>query len=81
MAASYATLHAGELVDRTAPLSWIVEGLLLEAGAGILGGAPKSCKSYFALDRITLLTASRTVPLEEWAEQGGASRLRVREPR
>ena len=49
-AAPYATLHAGELVDRTAPLSWIVEGLFLEAGAGILGGAPKSCKSFFALD-------------------------------
>jgi hypothetical protein len=50
MAVPYATLHAGELVDRTAPLAWIVEGLFLEAGAGILGGAPKSCKSFFALD-------------------------------
>jgi hypothetical protein len=49
-AAPYATLHAGELVSRTAPLAWIVEGLFLEAGAGILGGAPKSCKSFFALD-------------------------------
>jgi hypothetical protein len=49
-AAPYATLPAGELVSRTAPLSWIVEGLFLEAGAGILGGAPKSCKSFFALD-------------------------------
>lgn len=48
--APYATLHASELVSRTAPLSWIVEGLFLEAGAGILGGAPKSCKSFFALD-------------------------------
>jgi hypothetical protein len=49
-AAPYATLHAGELASRTAPLAWIVEGLFLEAGAGILGGAPKSCKSFFALD-------------------------------
>lgn len=48
--APYATLHAGELVSQTAPLAWIVEGLFLEAGAGILGGAPKSCKSFFALD-------------------------------
>ena len=46
----YATLHAGELSDRTAPLSWLIEGLFLDAGAGILGGAPKSCKSFFALD-------------------------------
>lgn len=28
----------------------MVEGLFIEAGAGILGGAPKSCKSFFALD-------------------------------
>lgn len=46
----YQTLHAGELASKTAPLAWIVEGLFLEAGAGILGGAPKSCKSFFALD-------------------------------
>ena len=50
MVAPYATLHAGELASQTPPLSWIVEGLFLEAGAGILGGAPKSCKSFFALD-------------------------------
>lgn len=50
MAIPYATLQAGELVSRTTPLSWIVEGIFLEAGAGILGGAPKSCKSFFALD-------------------------------
>lgn len=46
----YATLHAGSLQNQTAPLAWIVEDLFLEAGAGILGGAPKSCKSFFALD-------------------------------
>ena len=46
----YATLAAGELARTTAPLAWIVDGLFLEAGAGILGGAPKSCKSFFALD-------------------------------
>jgi hypothetical protein len=46
----YATLAAGELERTTAPLAWIVDGLFLEAGAGILGGAPKSCKSFFALD-------------------------------
>lgn len=49
-ASPYATVHAGDLASRTAPLSWIVEGLFLEAGAGILGGAPKSCKSFLALD-------------------------------
>jgi RecA-family ATPase len=46
----YATLPAGELERTTAPLAWIVDGLFLEAGAGILGGAPKSGKSFLALD-------------------------------
>lgn len=46
----YATLGAGELQRTVAPLSWLVEGLFLDAGAGILGGAPKSCKSFFALE-------------------------------
>jgi RecA-family ATPase len=50
MTIPYTTVHAGELARRTAPPSWLVEGLFLEAGAGILGGAPKSCKSFFALD-------------------------------
>lgn len=46
----YATISAGELETKAAPVNWIVENLFLEAGAGILGGAPKSCKSFFALD-------------------------------
>jgi hypothetical protein len=58
-ATPYATLHAGELANCTAPLSWIVDGLFLEAGAGILGGAPKSCKSFFALD-LCVAIASNT---------------------
>jgi len=49
-AAPYATLQAGELERTTAPLAWIVDGLFLEAGAGILGGAPKTGKSFLALD-------------------------------
>ncbi len=57
-AAPYQTLHVGELTSRTAPLSWIVEGLFLEAGAGILGGAPKSCKSFFALDLCVAVVSS-----------------------
>lgn len=58
-AAPYATLHAGDMASSTTPLSWIVEGLFLEAGAGILGGAPKSCKSFFALD-LCVAIASHT---------------------
>jgi len=49
-ATPYATLQAGELERTTAPLAWIVDGLFLDAGAGILGGAPKAGKSFLALD-------------------------------
>ena len=31
-------------------MSWLVEGLWETEGVGILGGAPKSCKSWLALD-------------------------------
>jgi hypothetical protein len=56
----YATLHAGQLKSQTAPLSWVVEDLFLEAGAGILGGAPKSCKSFFALDLCVAIASGTT---------------------
>lgn len=49
-AAPYATLAAAELAKKTAPLSWLADELFLDAGAGILGGTPKSGKSFFALD-------------------------------
>jgi hypothetical protein len=46
----YQTLHAARLADETPPLAWMVEELFIEAGAGILGGAPKTGKSFLALD-------------------------------
>jgi hypothetical protein len=55
----YRTLPAARVAADTAPLRWLVEGLFLEAGAGILGGAPKSCKSFFALD-LAVAVASAT---------------------
>lgn len=48
--APYETLTAANLARSTEPLAWLVEGLFLRGGAGILGGAPKSCKTFFALD-------------------------------
>jgi hypothetical protein len=42
----YATVAAAELAERTAPLSWLVDGLFLKAGAGILGGAPKTGRAW-----------------------------------
>jgi biotin operon repressor len=49
-AVPYNTLHAARLADQTPPLAWMVEELFIEAGAGILGGAPKTGKSFLALD-------------------------------
>ena len=46
----YATVCAAELAGATEPLKWIAQGLFLESGAGILGGAPKSGKSFLALE-------------------------------
>ena len=59
MAQPYATCSAAQLAERAAPLAWLAEGLFLQGGAGILGGAPKSLKSYFALDLcVAVATAS-----------------------
>src|SRR5215470_6004724 len=43
--------RASELSIDSAPLShWLVEGLWSEQAVGILGGEPKCCKSFLALD-------------------------------
>jgi len=55
-----ATIPAAQLVATTAPVQWIVQDLLLEGGAAILGGAPKTGKSFLALDLCVAL-ASATV--------------------
>lgn len=58
-AVPYRTVAAAHLKDTTAPLRWLADGLFLRGGAGILGGAPKSCKSFFALD-LCVAVASKT---------------------
>jgi RecA-family ATPase len=55
-----ATVHAAKLVATTAPIEWLVEGLLLKSGTSILGGAPKAGKSFVALD-VCVAVASATV--------------------
>jgi hypothetical protein len=58
-ATPYRTAHPTALAAETPRLEWLVDGLFLKAGAGILGGAPKSCKSFFALD-LAVSVASAT---------------------
>jgi hypothetical protein len=55
-----ATIPAAQLVATTTPVQWIVQDLLLEGGAAILGGAPKTGKSFLALDLCVAL-ASATI--------------------
>ncbi|MBV9946198.1 MAG: AAA family ATPase [Myxococcales bacterium] len=57
--APYTTVLAAELASSTPPLAWLADGLFLVGGAGILGGAPKSGKSFFALD-LAVAVASAT---------------------
>lgn len=58
-ASPYATVPAAELACSTPPARWLLDGLFPLAGAGILGGAPKSMKSFLALD-MTVAVASGT---------------------
>jgi hypothetical protein len=58
-AAPYRTLPAARVADPTTPLAWLLADLFLVGGAGILGGAPKAGKSFFALD-LAIAVASGT---------------------
>lgn len=55
-----ATLPAAQLVATASPVQWLVQDLLLDSGAAILGGAPKSGKTFLALD-LCVAVASGTV--------------------
>jgi hypothetical protein len=57
--APYRTLPAAQLADPTAPLRWLLTDLFLVGAAGILGGAPKTGKSFFALE-LAVAVASAT---------------------
>jgi hypothetical protein len=58
-AAPYRTLPAAQLADPTAPLRWLLADLFLVGAAGMLGGAPKTGKSFLALE-LAVAVASGT---------------------
>jgi len=43
-------LRIGEIPPEEVPRRWMIEGLWGAAAVGIIGGAPKSCKSWLGLD-------------------------------
>jgi hypothetical protein len=64
--APYRTLPAARVAETTAPVRWLLDGLFLAGGAGILGGAPKTGKSFFALE-LAVAVASGTPGAGHWA--------------
>lgn len=64
--APYRTLPAAQLGDPTAPLRWLLADLFLVGGAGMLGGAPKTGKSFFALE-LAVAVASATAAAGRFA--------------
>jgi AAA domain len=52
-------VRAADLADQEPLRRWLVESLWARAGVGIVGGAPKCCKSWLALD-LALSVASNT---------------------
>lgn len=56
-------VRAAHLDDALDKPPWLIEGLWARAGVGILGGAPKCCKSWLALD-MALSIASNTSCLD-----------------
>lgn len=53
----FPTKRASELSEQGAQTQWLIENLWTEQAVGILGGEPKCCKSFLALD-IALSVAS-----------------------
>jgi len=51
--------RADQLAERPAEQRWLIEGLWAEQAVGIVGGEPKCCKSFLALD-LAVAVASGT---------------------
>lgn len=47
---SLPVVHAAAIDDRAEETRWLIEGLWVDEGVGIIGGQPKCCKSFMALD-------------------------------
>jgi AAA domain len=59
----FPVVRAADLKHVVTPLRWLVEPLWAHNGVGVLGGAPKSCKSFLALD-LAVSVASGTACLD-----------------
>ena len=66
-------VRAAELDEPDAARRWLIDPLWASAGVGIIGGAPKCCKSWLGLD-LAVSVASGTPCLDTFpvAEPGSA---------
>jgi hypothetical protein len=66
-------VRAADLDDPDAARRWLIEALWARAGVGMIGGAPKCCKSWLGLD-LAVSVASGTPCLDTFpvADPGGA---------
>lgn len=65
-------VRAAQLADATVTERWLVASLWARAAVGILGGAPKCCKSWLALD-LAVSVASNTPCLGRFAVEAPGS--------
>lgn len=57
--ASLPVVKACDLADGDAEPRWLFEGMWAESGVGVIGGEPKCCKSYLALEMAVSLASGR----------------------
>jgi hypothetical protein len=50
MSAHFPTSLASDLADDGGSIRWLIDGLWADSAVGVLGGEPKCCKSFLALD-------------------------------
>jgi RecA-family ATPase len=60
---------AWRLAEAPEQRRWLVEGLWSEEAVGIIGGEPKCCKSFLALDDLAVAVAAGTPCLRRFAVQ------------
>ena len=52
-------LRAADIDDRPKELRWLIKDLWVDEGVGIIGGQPKCCKSFLALDMAVAVASGK----------------------
>jgi hypothetical protein len=66
-------VRVGEIPEEESPRRWMIEGLWGASAVGLVGGAPKCCKSWLGLDMaVSVATATSCLERYEILEPGPA---------